>query len=736
MDKKTMNEKIFVSAGEIADAVACCAASGEICVTSGEYFLDAPIVLKNIEKPLTITAAEGTRLIGGVRLKGAAPVSGEARRRFFPEARDKILVVDLAENGVKTAGEFVSRGFGRPVSPAHNEIFADLKPLNLSRYPKKDAFLYIQGFPNTIIAPDGGGSHEAGAKDEGFFYDSGQPEKWANPDSALVHGYWSWDWAESYELVAGINLATRHVTTKAPAVHNFVKGQRFCFYNVMEEVTEPGDYYIDRREMKLYFIPFGETAPEELLISVMNEPIVTVENCTGLTVRGFTLEAGCSHGIKITNSQDITVSDCIFRNLGNYGVDVRGKRITITGCDISGCGDGGVRANGGVRRTLERADITIDNNHIHHIARWTGTYQTGVNAGGVGITIVNNLIHDCPHSAILHWGNEMTVQNNEIYSVLLKSGDAGAIYMGRDYTYRGNVISGNFIHHIGSGVGMGTMGIYNDDLLSGTVMENNVIWEASRGVFIGGGREHQIRGNIFVDCYPAIEMDGRGLVWKDMMKTLREHFYAIREVNDLGGGPAQPDVSGERPPYITHYPELTIIDGFYAGGNTLVPPGALIEKNLFCSEKKINFTWASENGDFIITKNKVISPDYFVDYEIGLLNLRDGTDAELYGFKAFDMLKPGLDETRRHAPARVLTGMVKTAEGVVYRYRNLSAQAVEGHVTLYPTQDGERMEEISFTLSVGVYGEGSILLPIKTASVKSVEARSDTPGIRPCRVRF
>ena len=43
----------------------------------------------------------------------------------------------------------------------------------------------------------------------------------------------------------------------------------------------------------------------------------------------------------------------------------------------------------------------------------------------------------------------------------------GAIYTGRDYSHRGNRIRHNFIHETG-GFGMGSMGVYMDDCVSGT----------------------------------------------------------------------------------------------------------------------------------------------------------------------------------------------------------------------------------------------------------------------------
>ena len=60
---------------------------------------------------------------------------------------DGLWRVDLAANGIGAAA-LCSRGFGRSISPAHNELFIDGKPLALSRYPKNGGFLTMSDFPD------------------------------------------------------------------------------------------------------------------------------------------------------------------------------------------------------------------------------------------------------------------------------------------------------------------------------------------------------------------------------------------------------------------------------------------------------------------------------------------------------------------------------------------------------------------------------------------------------------
>jgi hypothetical protein len=173
---------------------------------------------------------------------------------------------------------------------------------------------------------------------------------------------------------------------------------------------------------------------------------------------------------------------------------------------------------------------------------------------GVGNRASHNRVQDHPHCGILFWGNEQLIEFNDIHHVALETGDVGAIYTGRDYSFRGNRIRSNFIHETG-GVGMGSMGVYMDDCVSGTEVVGNAFWKVHWAMFIGGGRDHQVIGNLFVDCDPAVRIDGRGLdttpVWREMVEQVMR--------KSLGDVPLAL--------YQSRYPAMRALDAFYG------PPG-------------------------------------------------------------------------------------------------------------------------------------------------------------------
>jgi hypothetical protein len=166
---------------------------------------------------------------------------------------------------------------------------------------------------------------------------------------------------------------------------------------------------------------------------------------------------------------------------------------------------------------------------------------------------------------------------NEIHHIALETGDVGAIYSGRNWTYRGNKIRHNFIHHTG-GVGMGSMGVYMDDCVSGTEVFGNIFYKVHWAMFIGGGRDHQVVNNLFVDCDPAVRMDGRGLdktpVWYNMVYDyMKKQLAAVPQ-----------------PLYRERYPTINNLDRYYASTNGFPPEGNVIARNV-CIGKWLEVGW-------------------------------------------------------------------------------------------------------------------------------------------------
>ncbi len=609
-----------------------------VLIAPGVYYLEQGLALNaqdsgSPEAPITYQgqSRHSVRLIGGKRIAIWKPVTDPAiLARLTQNARQNVLQADLRAQGVNNFGQIVSRGFGRPMRPAALELFLNDKPMTLARWPN-DGFLKIAAIPQDQTQGDDHGG-KLGKLPAGFFYDGDRPAAWQASDDIHVHGYWAWDWANSYERVASINTHTRLLKTAPPhGQYGFRTGQRFYFLNVLEELDSPGEWYLHRPTGILYFWPPEKIQDSQAIVSVLSEPLFSLNQVAHVTIRNLTIECARGVGVEFVAGHHNTLADCRLTNLGNYAAIVRGgNHHRVQGCEISHTGDGGIDLVGGDRKTLSPANHLAYNNHIHHIGRWSKCYVPGIHINGVSIRAANNLIHDHPHCAILFGGNDHVIELNEIHHVCLETGDVGAIYTGRDYSYRGNVIRHNYIHHTG-GVGMGSMGVYMDDCVSGTHILGNVFYKVQRAVFLGGGRDFRVENNVFVDCDPAVQLDGRGMdkspVWHNMVYTTMKKRLE--------------DVNWTQPPYRTRYPELASLDQYYQADPGIPPENILLARNV-CVGKWLSVGWHATNQALQLRDNLVNTDPLFLDVPAGNFQLADHSPAYKLGFKRIPIERIGL----------------------------------------------------------------------------------------------
>jgi hypothetical protein len=620
-------------------------AQATVFLRGGTYLLSHSFQLSSQDRNVTYKPYqhEPVRLIGGRILKGFHPVQDPAALpRLSPAARPHVLECDLRAQGIADFGTFRSRGQARPVAPSHLELFFDRRRMTVARWPNHD-FARIAG-PGEPAPKDDQHGGRLGRLEAGFLYDGDRPARWQSTDNVWVHGYWAWDWANSYEQVASIDTARRLVRTLPPyGIYGIRAGQRYYFLNILEELDEPGEYYLDRSSGKLYFWPPAPIDSAEVAVSLLETPLIELHDAQNIAIEGLTLEYARAHGILVEGGSQVRISGCVLRNLGNYGVVVRGgTRHTVAGCDIYQTGDGGIELHGGDRRSLTASGHTATDNHIHHYAEWSKTYQPGILMTGVGQRAAHNLIHDAPHNGILINGNEHVTEFNEIHHVCLETGDVGAFYIGRDYSERGNIVRHNFFHHTG-GVGMGSMGVYLDDCASGTTIFGNVFYKVTRAAFIGGGRDNTVENNIFVDCEPAVDLDARGLspspVWHDMIyKTMRERLEQI---------------GWRQPPYSTRYPELARLEKYYAADAGVPPEGNRVRHNIVKGANAANGKWLAIRSratrDMIdVGENLTTEDPLFVNQALLNFQLRPDSPAYKLGFRRIPFEEIGPRRGRYH----------------------------------------------------------------------------------------
>jgi len=564
--------------------------------------------------PITYCAREGEeiRLTGGREVKNFKPVTDPAiLSRLDPSCKGKVLQADLKAQGIGDFGEITSRGFGRSIRPAGLELFFQDKPMTLARWPNEN-WARISKVP--------------AEKDAGkFTYEGDRPSRWTKADDIWIHGYWTYDWADSYEKIESIDTNSREIATHPPhGTYGYTEDRRYYALNILEELDQPGEWYLDRKAGMLYFWPPAPIRKGKAVVSLLEEPMVSIDGASYVTLRGLTMEFTRGDAVNIKGGTGNLVAGCTVRNIGNVGIRILGGTGNgARGCDIYETGDGGIVLEGGDRKTLTPAGNFVENCHIHNYSRWVRTYRPAVLIRGVGNRIAHNLIHDAPHCAIILNGNEHIIEFNDIHDICRETCDAGAFYIGRDWTERGNVLRFNYFHNIQKSEGLRgyteVMAIYLDDCASGTRIYGNVFYKAGRAVKIGGGRDNIVRNNMFIACSPSIHVDARGTGWASFWFDGRDNTLLDR----------LKAMNYKEPPYSARYPALlTILDDEPA-----MPNGNAVICNIMSGGVWLDLLNGLKEDILDMRDNLTEGDPGFVDPANGNFQLKDDSPAWKLGFK-------------------------------------------------------------------------------------------------------
>lgn len=407
------------------------------------------------------------------------------------------------------------------------ELFVNDQKLELARWPDKDwahiktPIDYLYQFSAMEALPDLTGDIK----------------------SAQVHIFPSNDWHDQYNGVDSINQAGNSIKLASPTSYRLATGRRFYIQNLPSLLNAPGEWIYDSAAKNIRFIPPAGIAPKVAIVSSLPN-IVIVDNVNNLTFKNISFQHSTGTAITVQNSNGVVLDQLNVNNIGGNGVEIRnGQNVQLSNSKIHHTGGGGVDAYGGDKNTLQPSGNIIHNNHIHHISTVLLTNSPAIRFSGVGFKVTHNLLEEGAATAIILAGNEHLIEKNEIHHFCLQAKDCGAIYSGRDWSWRGNVIRNNYIHDI-TGYGLLSadqaknqvlyespsfaVGIYLDDGASGFDVSGNIIENIGlRAIQIGGGRDNKITNNYFKNNEFAIVIDDRWPTfnWNNLQTTLDNSPY-------------------------------------------------------------------------------------------------------------------------------------------------------------------------------------------------------------------
>ncbi len=495
-----------------------------ITVEAGTYEINESIVFTRDN--VTVKAN------GDVNFKGS---------RKIPVSGSGTVEIDLKSEGITDFGKFGEGPFEDfwnecDIPKPHMlnegpgaELFYEDKAMPLSRYPETGELRITKALGETPLI-EHKRTDRIGSMEGIFLCDDDSVKEWANEDDPLLIGYWGNDWATQRHTVKSVDPKTGAIEVNPPyhtfgyrdgsMFNNSDGGAPFFALNLRCALKKPGNWCIDRKNGKIFMIPYENQ--KEVSISVC-EDIFLLCGRENIHIIGINMSECRKSGIMMDGCKACSVEDCRIYNTGAWAVIADNCTDTkVLRCTVYDTAGGGIALSGGDRPTLTPANNIAEGCEIHDIARWHKTYLAAIELNGVGCTASENKLYDLPHFAIVFQGNNHIIEKNDIKNACYSSNDAGAIYAGRDWTCRGNIIRYNYIHDFPGRANVGCIGIYFDDAMSSAeVYGNTIVGSIQAGIELGGGRDFKIHHNTFINCHVSMMMDARLKNWGTTEKLMR-----------------------------------------------------------------------------------------------------------------------------------------------------------------------------------------------------------------------
>lgn len=365
-------------------------------------------------------------------------------------------------------------------------------------------------------------------------------------------------WCDEHLPLHSVDVETGRIETAKTTAMTLREDDNYIFENVKEALSLPGEWYLDRSEQKLYYIPEeGDTVDNTVLYAGVTEQFLAFDNAQNIAFQGIdfvnsdwvpvdgsffrdvfdethplfdNIRYGGEHpqaayevpaAINISASKGVDFTDCLFENISYTAVKFNNasENCNITSCKFNEIGGNAVFIDGEFVVPATTKNINVTDCHIGFYGRIFNNAIGILLTHAIDCDLSHNEIHDGWYTGISvgwNWGyadnptNGIKINNNLIYNI----GNGWLSDMGGIYTLGiqpDTVISGNVIHNVGcyeGSTGYGGWGIYLDEGSSEILVEKNLVYDCSSNCFHQHyGKDNMIRNNIF-----AFGGDGQFLI--------------------------------------------------------------------------------------------------------------------------------------------------------------------------------------------------------------------------------
>ncbi|MCC6279570.1 MAG: right-handed parallel beta-helix repeat-containing protein, partial [Saprospiraceae bacterium] len=475
----------------------------------------------------------------------------------------------------------------------------------LARYPN-EGILKIGKLYDRGSIPRQGDHSNRGAE---FGYEYERPARWLEARDIWLHGHFSFGYADDHLRVQQLDTARRSIRLAQPHIYGLYSSlyadtskwvervglsmRGYYAYNLLEEIDQPGEWYLDRESGLLYLYPPPAFATATVEISLRETPFIRLQHTAHIRLENLAFSTARGMGIYLENSHHIDIVACRFSNLGTVAISAgqalehsapqysaEGAPLTdiwsseqfhplrIQDCHIARTGTGGIILTGGERRTLSGSQHEISACTFERVDEVNHSYAPAVKLFGVGSTVSHCHFQDLRHMALSFMGNEHRIEYNRFERICTETDDMAAIYTGRDPSARGTVIRHNHFRDILPQDAQSQVGaIFIDDGSGGIDIAHNWFERCgSRGdeemfgcIALHGGFGNTIHHNLFQDCDIAVGNNyWSAEKWKTFLETplMRQRLQETVDVSSAVFQEKYPDLrqpfGGERLNQVAH----------------------------------------------------------------------------------------------------------------------------------------------------------------------------------------
>ena len=491
----------------------------KVMIGAGDYAVKNPIEFTAKDSgtkdcPISYIGAPGATVAGGIVLtaKNFTKASGGLTKYFPESARDKIVMVDTTKYGLKAA-----------------DVAEAMDKEEVLNYSARIAFLSLNGVRQTIAQyPNGTWLHVGetithsadGTTDTAIDHVTHQTidygadhfstvTSWSEVIPVFVRARLYKLWCPDDSAVVEINKTNPTVDILFAGGHEPDEGTIMYFYNVPEELDEPGEYVYDMNGI-LYYYP-AEGFDTGVLTLPLSDGIIKVNGSKYITFENLSF-ATCVGDALLIDGDNITFSGCEISGAKDQGIDISGNNNTIESCSIHDTGSDAISFTSGDITTITGGNLRIYNNDIYDFGV-TEAYGYGISGKGVDILVDHNDIHDANFKGV-HFHNAVNAiaEYNDVWRISLLSEDTGV--MSADGKQNWNIVFRyNYVHdcfpegeagrikEVNPDYGYyGTFAFYYDNGCSYVETYGNVVQNVDTGYLSNGGRGNSCHNNLFINC--------------------------------------------------------------------------------------------------------------------------------------------------------------------------------------------------------------------------------------------